>query len=125
MPKKKTVGLDQVMDRLRRDLDGLINSLVEQRVNEAFAAVQALGKSKTKIKRSNVDAAEAQKNVLAAIQGSDLPIGAKGIREATGYGNTTVSVALKALLAEGLVQKTGERRATVYLGGAKKKKPAH
>lgn len=48
MAKKKTAGLDQVLDRLRRGLDGLINLLVEHRVNEAFAAVQALGKSKAK-----------------------------------------------------------------------------
>lgn len=121
--KKKITGLDQVIDRLKADLDRLISELVEQRVKEAFAAVQgiALGKTKSSgagaAKKSRVGAEAAQAAVLGAIQEADLPIGAKAIREATGMGTAPVANALKALIETGAVGKTGEKRATVYFVG--------
>lgn len=121
--KKKITGLDQVIDRLKADLDKLISELVEQRVKEAFAAVQGIALGKTKgsgagaAKKSRVGAAEAQVAVLGAIQVAEVPMGAKAIREATGMGTATVTNALKALLSMGAVSKSGEKRATVYFVG--------
>jgi hypothetical protein len=123
--KKKIAGLDQVIDRLKSDLDKLIADLVEQRVKEAFAAVQGIALGKTKAqgagagasKKARVSAEDAQAAVLGALQVAEVPMAVKAIREATGLANAPVTGALKALLMTGAVGKTGEKRATVYFLG--------